>query len=210
VALFGPAVSPFGAFEQPPTSAQWDELADIAGPGSDVVLMGNRLYRPPAGWNLLLEGPGIQMVGERMKPPSDSTPDAVAPTLSPLGRDDVADMLELVAAARPGPFRDRTHELGRYAGIREGGRLVAMAGERLRLPGYTEISAVATLPSHRRRGLAAVLVRSIAAGIAAEGAVPFLNVAAQNETAIRLYTALGFRIRRELHFRFLHAPGAPS
>jgi predicted GNAT family acetyltransferase len=119
-------------------------------------------------------------------------------------------MLELVAAASPGPFRDRTHDLGHYVGIREDGRLVAMAGERLRLPGYTEISAVATLPSHRRRGLAAVLVRSIAAGIAAEGAVPFLNVAAQNETAIRLYIALGFRIRRELHFRFLRAPGAPS
>jgi ribosomal protein S18 acetylase RimI-like enzyme len=209
VALFDPAVSPFGAFEQPPTSAQWDVLADVAGPGADVVLMGNGLYGPPAGWDLVLEGPGIQMVGERLDPP-DSAPDPATPTPSPLGRSDVADMLALVAAARPGPFRDRTHELGKYAGIREGGRLVAMAGERLRLPGYTEISAVATLPSHRRRGLAAVLVRSIAAGIAEEGSVPFLNVAAQNETALRLYTALGFRIRRELHFRFLHAPGAPS
>ncbi len=171
--------------------------------------MGNGLYGPPAGWNLVLEGPGIQMVCERLEP-SDSTPDAVTPTLSPLGRGDVADMLALVAAARPGPFRDRTHEFGRYVGIREDGRLVAMAGERLRIPGYTEISAVATLQSHRRRGLAAVLVRSVAAGIAEGGSVPFLNVAAQNETAIRLYTALGFRIRRELHFRFLRAPGAPS
>ena len=69
---------------------------------------------------------------------------------------------------------------------------------------------MATLPSHRRRGLAALVVRSIAGGIAEEGAVPFLNVAAQNETAIRLYAALGFRIRRELHFHFLHAPGPPS
>jgi ribosomal protein S18 acetylase RimI-like enzyme len=211
VALFDSAVSPFGGFERPPTAAQWDELADVAGPGADVVVMGNGLGGPPAGWDLVLEGPGVQLVGERAAAPPNAPSEAAA-TLTPslLGDDDVADMLALVAEARPGPFRDRTHELGHYVGIRDGGgRLVAMAGERLRLPGYVEISAVATLPSHRRQGLAAMLVRSVAAGIAEEGAVPFLNVAAQNENAIRLYLALGFRIRTELHFRFLRAPGPP-
>ncbi len=183
----------------------------MAGPGADVVLMGNGLYGPPTGWELVLEGPGIQMVAERLEPPpkapSDSATAATALTPSLLSDDDGPHMLALVAAARPGPFRDRTHELGRYVGVRDGGQLVAMAGERLRLPGYVEISAVATLPSHRRQGLAAMLVRSVAAGIVEEGAVPFLNVAAQNENAIRLYAALGFRIRKELHFRFLRAPG---
>ena len=210
-ALFDPTVSPFGAFEGPPTSAQWDELADMAGPSGDVVLMGGN-GGPPAHWTVVIEGPGLQMVADRLPSPPDPELDAAVPIPALLGNDDLGDMLALVGEARPGPFRERTHELGRYVGIRDGGRLVAMAGERLRLPGYTEISAVATLPSHRRRGLAAALVRSVATGIAEEGSIPFLSVAAQNDTAIRLYAALGFRVRGELHFRFLRAPdaGPPS
>jgi ribosomal protein S18 acetylase RimI-like enzyme len=205
-ALFDPTVSPFGAFEGRPTSAQWDELADMAGPGGDVVLMGGK-GGPPVHWTVVLEGPGVQMVADRWPLP-DPEPDAAMPIPALLGNDDLLDMLALVGEARPGPFRERTHELGRYVGIRDGDRLVAMAGERLRLPGYTEISAVATLPSHRRRGLAAALVRSVATGIAEEGSAPFLSVAAQNDTAIRLYATLGFRVRGELHFRFLRAPDA--
>ncbi len=208
-ALFDRAVSPFGAFEGSPTSEQWDALADMAGPGGDVVLMGDGHGSPP-GWTVVLEGPGIQMVCERLEPAPDPASSAPTPLPTLLGRDDIADMLTLVDEARPGPFRDRTHELGRYAGIRRGGRLVAMAGERLRIPGYTEVSAVATRPSHRRQGLAAILVRDVAARITEEGSLPFLSVAARNENAIRLYAALGFRVRRELNFRFLRAPGEPS
>jgi ribosomal protein S18 acetylase RimI-like enzyme len=198
-------VSPFAAFEGPPTSAEWDDLADMAGPEGEVVLMGGD-FGTPAGWTVVVEGPGLQMVAERLRPSSNTEPGLPLSVPQLLGPDDVVDMLTLVGEARPGPFRERTHELGRYVGLRDGGRLVAMAGERLRLPGCTEISAVATLPSHRRRGLAAALVRSVAAGIAEEGSRPFLSVAARNDTAIRLYTALGFGIRRELHFRFLRAP----
>jgi predicted GNAT family acetyltransferase len=85
--------------------------------------------------------------------------------------------------------------------------LIAMAGERLRLPGHTEISAVATDPAHRRQGLAELLVRAVAAGIAGRGNTPFLHVSATNTGAVRLYEAMGFVERRRMDFRLLRAPG---
>ncbi len=100
-------------------------------------------------------------------------------------------MLALVTEARPGPFSVRTIEFGGYVGVRRHGRLVAMAGERLRTPGFAEISAVATSPDHRRQGLAELLVRSVASSIVARGDTPFLHAAADNDNAIRLYRTLG-------------------
>src|SRR4029077_5363570 len=105
---------------------------------------------------------------------------------------DVPAMLDLVARTQPGPFARRTIELGTYLGVREGGALVAMAGERMHLDGHSEISAVCTDPSQRRRGLARDLVLTLARRIRARGERPFLHVAADNVNAIRLYEALGF------------------
>jgi ribosomal protein S18 acetylase RimI-like enzyme len=211
VAHFDPDVAPFGAFDGRPTGGQWQVMAGLVGAGGTVTVMGDGL-QAPLGWSVVGEGPGVQMVCERLSEESDKAARGVssqaastAVTLSNLGPPDVADMLALVGAARPGPFRDRTHELGGYVGIREGGRLVAMAGERLRVPGYTEISAVATLPSHRRRGLATMLIRRVARGIIEDGSVPFLHAAADNEAAIWLYTTLGFRLRQSMYVRFLRA-----
>jgi len=102
-------------------------------------------------------------------------------------------MLDLVARAQPGPFRKRTIDLGRYLGIRtEDGRLVAMAGERLRMPGWTEVSAVCTDPEFRGKGLGARLTLAVAAGILARGELPFLHTVHDNDNAIRLYERLGF------------------
>jgi predicted GNAT family acetyltransferase len=42
--------------------------------------------------------------------------------------------------------------LGTYLGIRDGSRLIAMAGERIRAPGYVELSGISTHPQARRRG----------------------------------------------------------
>ena len=119
---------------------------------------------------------------------------------------DVPEMLDLIARTRPGPFRPRTIEMGVYLGIRRDGRLVAMAGERLHPPGWTEISAVCTDPAFRRRGLATRLVRAVAAGIRARGETPFLHAAADNTEAIRLYESLGFRLRREVMFGTVRVP----
>jgi predicted GNAT family acetyltransferase len=124
---------------------------------------------------------------------AEALPEAVT-----LGPDDVPEMLDLVARAQPGPFAPRTIELGRYLGLRHEGALIAMAGERLQLPGWVEISAVCTDPAHRGRGLGTALVRAVSAGIRERGATPFLHTAASNERAIRLYRSLGFTKRRDI------------
>lgn len=124
-----------------------------------------------------------------------------------LGEADAPEMLDLVAWTQPGPFLARTVSLGTYLGFRSEGALVAMAGERMHLPGWTEISAVCTDPAFRGRGLAARLVRAVGAGIRARGEVPFLHTAASNVNAIRLYESLGFRLRREVVFSAVRVPG---
>lgn len=109
-----------------------------------------------------------------------------------LGAADNADMLALTAIAYPYFFRDRTRELGTYLGVRVGGRLVAMAGERMAAPGAQEISAICTHPEHVGRGYAGALTRHVAAAIQARGEVAFLHVSADNTRAVDLYRHLGF------------------
>jgi predicted GNAT family acetyltransferase len=107
-------------------------------------------------------------------------------------------MLDLVRRTDPGPFLERTIELGDYVGIRRDGQLVAMAGERLHFDGWTEISAVCTAPSDRGHGLASRLVGALIAGIQQRSERAFLHVLTTNTSAIRLYEELGFRVRRSL------------
>ena len=119
---------------------------------------------------------------------------------------DVDDMLALVERAQPGPFAPETILLGNYFGVRDQGRLVAMAGERLRAGGLTEISAICTDADQRGRGLASGLTRHLVAHIRQRGDEPFLHVAIENETAHRLYRQLGFVERREVVASILQAP----
>ncbi|PYX89790.1 MAG: hypothetical protein DMG68_03950, partial [Acidobacteria bacterium] len=109
------------------------------------------------------------------------------------------EMLGLTQLTKPGPFGQRTRELGSYLGIRKNGVLVAMAGERLRVPGHTEVSAVCTHPDHLGRGYAASLMRAVMQRIRDRGETPFLHVRHDNERAIGLYRRLGFRDRALLH-----------
>ncbi|MER6798526.1 GNAT family N-acetyltransferase, partial [Amycolatopsis mediterranei] len=123
-----------------------------------------------------------------------------------LGPADVPEMLDLVERTRPGPFRKRTVELGTYLGIRRGGALVAMAGERLHPPGYTEISAVCTDPAYRGQGFGTRLVLAVAAGIRERGEIPMMHAAAANTSAIRLYRSLGFALRQRPDFVVVRVP----
>jgi GNAT superfamily N-acetyltransferase len=143
-------------------------------------------------------GEGVQMTGERLAVAED--PEAVA-----LGLADVPEMLDLVARAKPGPFRPRTFELGTYLGIRRDGRLVAMAGERLHPDGWTEISAVCTDEAWRGHGFATRLIRAVGAVIRARGDIPFLHATAANP-AVKLYEELGFRHRRATRFAAARVP----
>jgi predicted GNAT family acetyltransferase len=97
--------------------------------------------------------------------------------------------------------------MGAYLGIRHEGALVAMAGQRLSPPGWTEVSAVCTDPAYRGRGLAARLVRAVAADVEARGRTPFLHATAANVDAIRLYERLGFTTRRSIIFAAFEAAG---
>ncbi|MEV6952224.1 GNAT family N-acetyltransferase [Streptomyces sp. NPDC051183] len=189
--------SPFAALADPQDPQAWADLAELSGPGQGVWVTG--LLTPPAGWDTVASIPGIQLDGRAVRGEAD--PGAVR-----LGPADVPEMLELVALTRPGPFFDRTVELGTYLGIRHEGRLVAMAGERMRPPGWSEISAVCTHPEHRGRGLADRLVRAVAAAARERGDSPFLHAAADNAPAIRLYEAMGFTRRREPLFIGLRTP----
>lgn len=120
-----------------------------------------------------------------------------------LGDGDAGAMLELATLTRPGPFFARTHQMGAFIGVREAGRLIAMAGERMRLPGLTEVSAVCTHPDHRGRGYAAALMGIVAGRILARGETPFLHVYAHNTGAIALYEHLGYRLRRQMRMWLL-------
>ena len=109
---------------------------------------------------------------------------------------DVPDMMALAKLTEPGPFAARTVLLGEYLGIRSGGRLIAMAGERMKFPGFTEISAVCTYPEHRGRGLAEALVRALIRRILSRGEMPFLHIFSDYAAARSLYVKLGFTQRR--------------
>ncbi|MGW6985147.1 GNAT family N-acetyltransferase [Streptomyces sp. NPDC054932] len=191
--------APFSALADPEDPRAWADLAALAGPGEEVWVTG--LPTPPPGWETLVTLPGVQLDGRAVR--AGAEPEAV-----PLGRGDVPEMLELVGLTRPGPFLDRTVELGTYLGIRHEGRLVAMAGERMRPEGWSEISAVCTHPDHRGRGLAARLIRAVAAAARERGDCPFLHAAAANTGAVRLYESMGFALRRSPLFLGLRTPPA--
>ncbi|GAA3524352.1 GNAT family N-acetyltransferase [Amycolatopsis ultiminotia] len=191
-------VATFLAVPDQPGEGVWDEIAALAGPGT-VVPLAPQAGPPPAGWEVLRHVAGVQLVDDGVA----AEPDAEAIRLTEA---DVPEMLDLVARTRPGPFLPRTITLGTYLGIRRGGALIAMAGERLHPPGWTEISAVCTDPSFRGQGLASRLVRAVAAGIREREETPFLHTSAANVSAIRLYESLGFRLRRRTVFGQARVP----
>lgn len=111
----------------------------------------------------------------------------------------------LVDLTKPGPFGSRTLELGRYVGAFKDGALIAMAGERLRLPGHVEISAVCTHPGHRGYGLARTLITVLAQDAFGRGLAPFLHVFAENTGAIEAYRKMGFATRKVMHLAVIKA-----
>ena len=173
-------------------------LTALVAAGDEVGVFEPAPLALPPPWVVLREARITQMLR------SDRTPlpagDVVA---GPLGPGDVADMLALVELAQPGPFRPRTIELGRYIGLREKGRLIAMAGERMWIDGFREVSAICTHPDVRGRGYARALTAGVVNRMLAAGETPFLHVLSTNSGAIELYRTLGFEKRAE--FFLMHA-----
>ncbi|UUU19899.1 GNAT family N-acetyltransferase [Streptomyces sp. DSM 40750] len=191
-------VSPWLALPDEPDAVDWTDLAAMAGPGAEFAVAAYD-GRFPADWEITFDLEGVLLVDDGVA----AAPDEEAVRLGPA---DVPEALDLVERTRPGPFLPRTIELGTYLGIRRGGVLVAMAGERLHPPGWTEISAVCTDPALRGEGLATRLIHAVAHGIRERGEIPFLQAAAANTGAIRLYESLGFRLRRTTRFAGARIP----
>lgn len=185
--------------------ASLDALARLIRPAQPVFILQVPEIGIPSGVMAVKTAVGVQMVAaERLE--TVPGPDQ----LVPLGEADAEEMLALATLTQPGPFLRDTHRMGRFVGVRIDGRLAAMAGERFRFPGYTEVSGVCTHPDFRGRGLAGRLSRHVAAAIAARGDTAFLHAWQTNTAAIRLYERLGFRLRCEVNVAVLEREAGAS
>jgi len=184
-----------------PSAEGYESLAGLVGAGGTAALFLDAPYQTRAAWELIAGAPLLEMVCENGRPPAVQP--GSQPAIVELGLQDSREMIELTALTKPGPFGSRTHELGNYVGIRCDGKLVALAGERLKVPGYTEVSAVCTHPEHTGKGYARVAMMEIMRRIRERGEVPMLHVRQDNVRAIELYERLGFRERVQLHFAVL-------
>jgi predicted GNAT family acetyltransferase len=171
----------------------WEALKALMLPGQHSVLFLNEPPRCAAGLTLTVQFPLEQMICTCSHCLSSDV------KVEDLAEADVPEMLALTALTEPGPFRDRTIWLGGYCGIRDQGRLVAMAGRRTAIPGHREVSAVCTHPSYRGRGYGAALVSAVSNGIMRLGEVPYLHVRQSNSSAISLYRRLGYEISRTFY-----------
>lgn len=188
-------VVPFAALRDVEDAGAWQDLAQLCGPEGRAALESRRAIAVPAGWTVSRVFPVAQMIAPvaglaGLRESSES--------IVTLDIRDSAEMMALAELTRPGPFEAATVELGGYVGIRRGGQLVAMAGRRLHLPGWIEISAVCTHPDHRGQGLSTLLMTAVEAGIRAEGQRAFLHVLHDNTPALDLYRRLGFDTRADM------------
>lgn len=188
---YPPAIAPFAAVSDFSREAV-SELRGLAA-ASPLALLSTDLLAPLDGLAVIARGNVRQMVL------LDAISDAPDVATQVLGLADVPDMLALTALTKPGPFAAETYRLGRYIGIRDGDRLAAMAGERMRLDGFTEISAVCVHPDDRGKGYAQILMKTMMKTISESGDIPILHVFADNTGAIALYERLGFVTRAAFH-----------
>lgn len=190
-----------------PNDEGYDALAELVGAGGAAAVFLDHDYEPRAGWERIGGAPLVQMVCANGRG-STFAPESSAEIVE-LGRADSPEMVALTELTKPGPFGTRTHELGYYVGIRQEGKLVAMAGERLKVPGHTEVSAVCTHQDYLGRGYAGALMTEVMRGIQTRGETPFLHVRADNARAIALYERLGFRIRYRGYYAVLRKTNTP-
>ncbi|WP_343671527.1 GNAT family N-acetyltransferase [Chitinophaga sp.] len=175
-----------------PEAAPYNELRDWLTVGEKMYIVGDVPVMPD-NWQYVKQVDCLQMV-------CDVKPDVPQTDVIKLEDNNLADMLTLINLVMPGFFYEQTPLLGDYFGIYQSGQLVAMAGERMRLDGYTEVSAVVTHPEFTGRGYAQQLVAHVVAKNLDAGVLPFLHATATNERAVKVYEKLGFRTRRKIAF----------
>jgi len=173
-------------------------LAELVQPGERIFILQVPAIVAPDGLVPVKAARGVQMLATRRVEAARPDEDLVE-----LNAADAPEMLALATLTEPGPFLTRTHVMGEFLGIRIDGRLAAMAGERFRFPGHTEVSGVCTHPDFRHRGLARRLSAAVAARIQSRGEQPFLHAWKTNRPAISLYESLGFEVRAEVDVKVL-------
>ena len=191
-----PDYGPFAAAADVST-ASLAALASLAPHEGVLALLEVQPIVAPRNLVAMTEAIAVQMVAEAI------TPGEPEFQFIELTDADGPEMLELALLTKPGPFAARTNRLGGFVGVREDRLLIAMAGERMRMPGYTEVSGVCTRPEARGRGYAAGLMRVVARRMIARGQTPFLHAYADNTGAIGLYESLGFQPRCSINVAML-------
>lgn len=190
---FPPEMCVHGALALPLPQA-WESMARLA--RVQVGLFSSAPLALPPGWTVTRHVELVEMVhddGARVKPDP-------AIEISELREADLPEMSALYEATRPGrKMCPRNQKLGAFLGVRSEGKLAAMAGLRMHLPGYREITTVGTHPGYEGRGFATALVAALVERIRERGERPFLTVRTDNDRAIAIYERLGFRERMRLH-----------
>ncbi len=183
----------YGPFAAARNAADADAIAALIPDDGEIWMVGRDIGAAPAGTRVLRTAMLAQMVmeGALIEGPAMSE-------WEPLNDADGAEMHALATMTKPGPFASLTHRFGGFIGVRDQGKLIAMAGTRMRVPGYAEISGVCTHPDHRGKGYAKALMRIVAQAMVAQGDIPFLHAYADHHGTIALYETLGFRVRGRL------------
>ena len=194
---YSPGVLPFAGLAEADAAAA-GALDPLFTPGESFYIIGDA---PPlaADWQLEIELPCAQLLAPEnlhcMPQPTE--------TISLLGEPDKEDMFRLINSTQPGYYHPDTRLTGDYCGIRRDAQLVSMAGIRMRMTGFNELSAICTHPGFTGHGYAQQLIAWLCRRQVAAGITPFLHVSLANQRALRLYIHLGFRHRREITFRRL-------
>ncbi|RWC31713.1 MAG: GNAT family N-acetyltransferase [Mesorhizobium sp.] len=176
-------------------------LGRLIPPYESAILVQADAIALPARFSVISTAALVQMIAE---PPLQIVSDERVQRMT---RDDATEMLALASITKPGPFTLEALNLGDFWGVRIGGRLVAMAGERMKQPGYTELSGVCSHPEFRGGGLGRLLSLFVASQIMARGEIPYLHAYASNAAAIGLYESIGFRLRSTMNMAVVQSDG---
>ena len=187
-----PEFGPFAGVSEY-TKAAFDALYELEIGDDGFWLLDTFPIEPLGGFEIVARAHCHQMILDNLPPEVDEA-DVVA-----LGKSNLAEMYELAKLCNPGPFATNTGEIGEFIGMFDENRLIAMMGERFRMPEFTEMTALSTHPDYRGRGMGAKLFTITARRILKRGDTPFLHVYSENEKGIKLYEKLGFKFRSDIH-----------
>lgn len=196
---YPPSIVPFAAAADD-TPKSLAALAALPAPSETMVLVEAGNIVAPPDLEMLTEAVLVQMLAER---PFERIED---PRIEKLGESDAADMLELATLTKPGPFTLRAQALGTFWGVRIDGRLVAMAGQRMRQPGFAELSGLCTHPDFQGKGFGKLMFKFVAGEISARDEAVYLHAYKTNTGAISLYQSLGFSVRQDMQMRVVRKP----